>query len=147
MTLLFVFVPGAFGTPEGFERIIPYLGELKTYPGLYPSCNLPDLLTADCSSDVAALRDTLLLLLDNGRDFVILAHLFGGVVAGGAAKGLDKDSRKAEGYNNAVLGLIYCAGNITLNGKILFEAVGGAYPPFIKSNKPSEGLALIEPVM
>lgn len=37
--------------------------------------------------------------------------------------------------------------NSTLEGETLFEAVGGGYPPFIKSNKPSQGLALIEPAM
>ncbi|KAI0513264.1 Alpha/Beta hydrolase protein [Xylaria bambusicola] len=147
MAPLLVLVPGAFGTTEGFNKMASYLGAIKTHPRSYPSCNPPDPLNADCSNDIAVLKDTLLSLLDQGLDLVVLAHSYGGVVAGGAAKGLDKDSRKAAGYENAVLGLIYVAGNITLEGETLFEAVGGAYPPFIKSNKPSEGLALIEPAM
>ncbi|KAI1110151.1 Alpha/Beta hydrolase protein [Nemania sp. NC0429] len=142
-----VLVPGAFGTPAGFEKMLPYLDGLQTHPGSYPSCNPADPMSASCSGDISALRGTLLSLLDQQRDLIILAHSYGGVVAGGAAKGLDKVSRATHGQTSAVLGLIYVAGNITLDGESLFEAVGGAYPPFIKEHKPSRGLALIEPAM
>ncbi|KAI8944589.1 Alpha/Beta hydrolase protein [Xylaria longipes] len=142
-----VLVPGAFGTPAGFDKMIPHLNGLQTHPGAYPSSNPPDPMNASCSDDISALRSTFLSLLDQQRDLVVLAHSYGGVVAGGAAKDLDKDSRKAEGHTSAVVGLIYVAGNITLDGECLLEAIGGTYPPFIKSHKPSKGLALIEPAM
>ncbi|KAI0528427.1 Alpha/Beta hydrolase protein [Xylaria digitata] len=142
-----VLVPGAFGTPEGFDPLIPHLNGLQTHPGAYPSSNPPDPLNANCLDDISALRKTLISLLDQQRDVVVLAHSFGGVVAGGAAKDLDKETRKAQGHTSAVVGLIYVAGNITLEGERLLDAVGGAYPPFIKSDKPAKGLALIEPAM
>ncbi|KAI0869290.1 Alpha/Beta hydrolase protein [Hypoxylon argillaceum] len=142
---LIVFVPGAFGTPEGFDKVIPSLVGLQVHPGAYPSCNHPNPMNARCSDDIAALKTTLLSLLDQQRDLVIVAHSYGGVVAGGAAKDLDKETRKAQGHTNAVIGLMYIAGNITLDGESLLEAIGGAYPPFIKEHKPSKGLALIEP--
>ncbi|KAI3329063.1 alpha/beta-hydrolase [Xylariaceae sp. AK1471] len=145
---LVVLVPGAFGTPAGFDKLVPHLGRLQTYPGAYPSCNPSDPMAVTSLGDIAVLRNNVLLpLLEQGKDVVILAHSYGGVVAGGAAKDLDKDTRKAQGYDSAVIGLIYVAGNITLEGETLLQAVGGAYPPFIKSHKPSDGLALIEPAM
>ncbi|KAI0468436.1 Alpha/Beta hydrolase protein [Xylaria cf. heliscus] len=147
MLPLVVIVPGAFGTPAGFDKMIPYLNGLQTRPGGYPSCNPPDPMNANCSDDIAALRSTLISLLDQQRDLVILAHSYGGIVAGGAAKDLDRDRRNAQGYTSAVIGLIYVAGNITLDGECLLDIVGRAYPPFIKSHKPSKGLALIEPAM
>lgn len=52
-------------------------------------------------------------LLNKGKDVVILAHSYGGVVAGGAAKSLDKPTRKSQGYAAGVVGLTYVAGNIT----------------------------------
>lgn len=107
-----VLVPGAFGTPAGFDKMIPYLNGLQTHPGAYPSSNPPDPMNASCSDDIAALRRTLLSLLDQQRDLVILAHSYGGVVAGGAAKGLDRASRAAQGQTSAVVGLIYVAGNM-----------------------------------
>ncbi|KAI1204850.1 alpha/beta-hydrolase [Annulohypoxylon truncatum] len=145
-----VLVPGAFGTPAGFDKLLPYLkaAGLSTHPGPYPSCNPSDPTTATCSNDIVALRDDVLLpLLRQGKDVIILAHSYGGVVAGGAAKDLDKQTRGAQGQTSSVIGLIYVAGNITLENESLFEAVGGSYPPFIKVDKPSKGFALIEPAM
>ncbi|KAI9148860.1 putative hydrolase R7 [Paramyrothecium foliicola] len=149
---LILLVPGAFGTPASFDKLLPYLHNagFTTKPGPYPSCNPPDPTTATCLDDIESLRDNVLLpLLDEQKnDVVILAHSYGGVVAGAAAKGLDRQTRRQNGQGvNGVIGLVYVAGNITLEGESLLEAVGGAYPPFIKLGNPSEGLAIVEPAM
>ncbi|KAK7754319.1 hypothetical protein SLS62_003612 [Diatrype stigma] len=145
-------VPGAFGTPSGFDKLLPYFKEagLSTHPGPYPSCNPSDPATATSSNDITTLRnDVLLPLLEQQqKDVVIIAHSYGGVVAGAAAKGLDKQTRSSQGKTGgSVIGLIYVAGNITVEGESLLQAVGGAYPPFIKQDNPSKGLAVIEPAM
>ncbi|KAL2794650.1 Alpha/beta hydrolase fold-1 [Aspergillus keveii] len=146
-----VLVPGAFGTPQGFEKLLPYLTKAgyATHPGAYPSCNPSDPANASAPQDIASLRENVLLPLlnEHGKDVIIIAHSYGGVVAGGAARGLAKGTRKAQGHFAGVIGLVYVVGNITLDGESLFTAVGGAYPPFIKVDKPSQGLALIEPAM
>lgn len=132
-------VPGAFGTPAGYEKLLPYLKEagLSTHPGPYPSCNPSDPETATCPNDIASLRDNILLPLleEEQKNIVIIAHSYGGVVVGGAAKGLDKHTRTSQGKIASVIGLIYVAGNITLENESLRHAVGGAYPPFIKQDK------------
>ena len=136
---IIVIVPGAFGTPEGFDKLLPYLTDAgyTTHPGSYPSCNPSDPTQVSSSQDIAHLRNNVLLPLlnENGRDVVIIAHSYGGVVAGGAAKELAKETRAAQGQSTGVVGLIYVVGNITLEGESLFQAVGGAYPPFIKVDK------------
>ncbi|KAJ5287688.1 Alpha/Beta hydrolase protein [Penicillium angulare] len=146
-----VIVPGAFGTPEGFDGLKPYLTKAgyTTHSGAYPSCNPSDPANVSSAQDIAFLRNNVLLPLLNeeGKDVVIIAHSYGGVVAGGAAKELSKETRRAQGQGTGVVGLIYVVGNITLEGESLLTAVGGAYPPFIKVNKPSQGLSLIEPAM
>ncbi|RAK95488.1 esterase/lipase family protein [Aspergillus ibericus CBS 121593] len=148
---LIVIVPGAFGTPDGFNKLLPYLTEAgyTTHPGAYPSCNPSDPTNVSSAQDIAFLRDSVLLPLlnDQGKDVVVLAHSYGGVVAGGAANGLAKGTRQAHGHSTGIVGLIYVAGNITLEGEALLTAVGGVYPPFIKVGTPSEGLAIIEPAM
>ncbi|KAI1826493.1 Alpha/Beta hydrolase protein [Xylaria intraflava] len=146
---LIVLVPGAFATPACFDKLVAHLGEFQTYPAAYPSCNPADPFNATCMSDITAMRRILLSLLDQKRDVVILAHSYGGIVAGSAAKGLDQDTRSAQGYSNAVVGLIYVSGNISLEGESLLEASGGggAPPPFVKADTPSEGLAVIAPAM
>lgn len=134
-----VLVPGAFGTPAGYDKLLPYLKSagFTTRPGPYPSCSPADPAKATSATDIASLRDNVLLpLLDEEKkDVVILAHSYGGIVAGGAVKGLDYPTRSAQGKTAGVLGLIYVAGNITLEGESLLEAIGGAYPPFIKLDK------------
>ncbi|KAI1875456.1 hypothetical protein JX265_004514 [Neoarthrinium moseri] len=133
-----VIVPGAFGTPDGFATLATHLRDAgyATHPGPYPSCDPLDPVTVASSLDAASLRDNVLLPLLNEKheDVVIIAHSYGGVVAGGAAKGLDKQMRMAQGQTTSVIGLIYIAGNITLDGESLLKA-------------PSKGLAVIEPAM
>ncbi|KAI0471177.1 Alpha/Beta hydrolase protein [Xylaria cf. heliscus] len=143
-------VPGAFGKPDGFDALLPYLKEagFATHPGPYLSCNPEDPTTTTCEKDIKFLRNNALLpLLEQNKDVIVLAHSYGGVVAGGAVKNLDKQARQAEGHASGVVGLIYVAGNITLEGESLSQAVGGSHPPFIKVDKPSKGVAVIEPAM
>lgn len=66
---------------------------------------------------------------------MIFAHSFGGIIAGGAAKGLDKETRKSQGQAGGVIGLVYIAGNIVLDNESLADVSGGQYPPFIKLDK------------
>ncbi|KAI1460138.1 hypothetical protein F4805DRAFT_418258 [Annulohypoxylon moriforme] len=127
-----VLVPGAFGTPACFDRLLPYLKEagLSTHPGPYPSCNPSDPTTATCSKDIAALRDNVLLpLLDQKKDVVIIAHSYGGIPAGSAAKGLDKQARSLEGHTSSVIGFIYVVGMMALENESLSDVVGGSHPP------------------
>ncbi|KAF3021636.1 hypothetical protein E8E14_014132 [Neopestalotiopsis sp. 37M] len=150
-----VIVPGAFGTPAGFDELAKHLhaAGLMTHAAAYPSCNPTsrgdDPAAASSANDIAFVREQILLPLvnDAGKDVVVLTHSYGGVVGGAAARGLDRQSRAAAGLPGGVVGLIYVVGNITLENESLFEAVGGAYPPFIQVDKPSKGLAVIEPAM
>lgn len=116
---LILLVPGAFGTPECFNPLLPNMKEAgyHTHPGPYASSNPPDPSAATCANDIASLRDGALLpLLDQQhKDVVILAHSYGAIVASGAAKGLGKPTRAKSGQTGGVVGLIYVAGNIVLN--------------------------------
>ncbi|GAP93052.1 putative pyrethroid hydrolase [Rosellinia necatrix] len=142
-------VPGAFGKPEAFDPILPYLEKagFVTRAGPYPSFNPADPYATTYENDTIFLHDNVLLpLLEQRKDVIVLAHSYGGVVAAGAVKDLDKQARRAEGHVTGVIGLIYIAGNIMLKDESLLGASGG-HPPFIKTDKPSKGLAVIEPAM
>lgn len=134
---IIVLVPGAFGTPAGYDKLLPYLKEagFSTYPGPYPSCNPSDPATATAPKDIASLRENVFLFLieQEKKDTVALAPSYGGVVAGGAAKDLDKPTRQAQGQAGGIIGLIYVAGNITLEGEALMDAMGGARTPPLSS--------------
>lgn len=136
---IILLVPGAFGTPDSYKKLVQYLEQagFSTQPGPYPSCDPADPSTVSSEKDIIFLRENVILpLLDQKqKNIVIIAHSYGGVVGGAAAKGLDKKSREAQGKASSVIGLVYVAGNITLEGKSILKAVGGAYPPFIKVDK------------
>ncbi|KAF2726504.1 prolyl aminopeptidase-like protein [Polyplosphaeria fusca] len=145
-----LFFAGAFADPSCFDTLSEHLRKAG-YPTTYayvPSLNPTDLTTVSCSQDAQVTRKNHILpLLDEGKDVVIFAHSYGGVVGGAAAAGLSKASRSAAGKLGGVIGLLYCVGNIVSEGETLLQAVGGAYPPFIKQDQPSKGVAVISPVI
>jgi hypothetical protein len=136
-----VFFAGAFADPSCFDRITP-LFHKAGYPTAYayvPSLNPTNAKTVTCSQDIEATRKSSLLPLieTEQKDVIIFTHSYGGVVGGGAAAGLSKQARAAEGKKGGVLGLVYLVGNIVCKDETLLQAVGGAYPPFIKEGKVS----------
>jgi pimeloyl-ACP methyl ester carboxylesterase len=139
-----VLVPGAFGATTRYDKLLPQFKEagLNTVAGAYPNCNPADPASATATEGIKSLHQNVLLPLveEEGKDVVILAHSYGGVVAGGAAKGVDKATRLNQGYAGRVVGLIYVTGNITLENESLLESGGGTYSPFIKLDKVSSML-------
>jgi pimeloyl-ACP methyl ester carboxylesterase len=136
-----VFIPGAFAHPSCFDSIATLL-QRSNYPTTYapyPSLNPSDPSTASVSTDVSEVRKNFLLPLieEQGKDVVVFAHSFGGVVAGGAAAGLCKTTRRKRNEEGGVIGLIYLVGGIVGEGERFLDVVGGAYPPFIKEGNVS----------
>ncbi|OTB18804.1 hypothetical protein K445DRAFT_8825 [Daldinia sp. EC12] len=128
-----ILVPGAFGTPACFDKLLPFLEEagFKTHPGPYPSYNHAKPAEATSVDDISHLRSNVILPLveDQRKDVVIIAHSYGCVPSSAAAKDLDKQTREAQGKAGSVVGLIFIAGIITLDGETAVEAMGGL-PPY-----------------
>ncbi|KAK5631159.1 hypothetical protein RRF57_006874 [Xylaria bambusicola] len=171
-TPIIVIVPGAFCKPHIFDPLLPYLkaAGFTIHLAPIPSCDPADPTVATCGADSTSLRNEVLIpLLAKGEDIIVLAHSYGGTVAGGAVRNLDKDTRTKEGKAAGIIGLIYLAGIISLEGETVLQAVGGSLPPLIKTDKvkspiqplldrgltnvcmldiqPAKGLSVIEPVM
>ena len=134
-----VFFAGAFADPTCFDRIAPLFrsADYETVYANVPSLNPSDATTVTCANDSNATRNNVILPLieEKHKDIVIFAHSYGGVVGAGAAAGLSKTTRAARKEAGGVIGLIYLVGNIVAEGETLLQAVGGAYPPFIKQGK------------
>ncbi len=162
-----VFVPGAFASASCFDDLAARfrkIGYATAYADV-PSLNPTDPTAVSASKDAEHVRNNVILpLVDEGKDLIIFVHSYGGVVGGTAAAGLSKTSRLQEDKAGGVIGLLYLVGNIVGQDETLLQAVGGAYPPFIKQNyvcyrrirmiecltdrtQPSQRLAVIEPVM
>lgn len=133
-----IFFAGAFADPSCFDTFSKQL-KAAGYPTTYayiPSLNPRDPTTVSSSLDAEFARKNYILpLLDQGKDVVVFAHSYGGVVGGAAAAGQSKVSRTAAGKLGGVIGLVYCVGNIVREGETLLQAVGGAYPTFIKEDQ------------
>jgi pimeloyl-ACP methyl ester carboxylesterase len=127
-----VFLAGAFANPSCFDNVAVEFSKAG-HPTVYASVqslNPTDSSSVTTSEDANHVKKAFLIpLVEAGKDVVVFAHSYGGVVAGAAAAGLGK--REGQG---GVIGLLYLAGNIVGEGQSLKQAVGGAYPPFIKED-------------
>ena len=133
-----VLFAGAFANPSWcFKKIAPYFNKAG-YPTVY--ARVPSLCASagdeiSCARDAETSRNSVLLPLIEGeqKDVIIFAHAYGGVVGGGAAVGLSKKARAAEGKDGGVVGLVYLAGNLVSEGETLFQFLDGIHPDFIKT--------------
>ena len=132
-----LFFAGAFADPSCFDTLSGHFQSAgyHTSYAYVPSLNPPDAPTVTTSNDAEQARNKYLMpLLDDGKEVVVFVHSYGGVVGGQAAAGLSKSARSAAGKPGGVIGLVYLVGNIVGKDYTLLQAVGGAYPPFIKEN-------------
>jgi pimeloyl-ACP methyl ester carboxylesterase len=129
----FVFSLGAWVIPAVFDatrlqlNALGFLSECPAHPSIGaepPSKTLSD--------DTASLREVLTKLADEGRDLVVVAHSYGGVVASSSVEGLSKASRTAEGKVGGVVKVVYLAAFALDKGQSLLGMLGGNYLPWMK---------------
>jgi pimeloyl-ACP methyl ester carboxylesterase len=106
-----VLVPGAWHRPAHFQGLIDALAKVNydavgvTLPSVDSS---PPLASWD--QDAQAVRQIIMERLDAGKDVIVLAHSFGGIIMSEAVKGLGKKDRLAQGLKGGIVKLIYmCA--------------------------------------
>lgn len=113
-----VLIPGAWHQPHHYSSLTSSLSALG-FPIRslkLPSVNAPDPAQATIEADAAFVREKLILPeLAAGKDVIIVAHSYGGAVAGAAAKGLGREDR-GEG-KPAVLGWLFLCAILGFTGK------------------------------
>ncbi|KFY15305.1 hypothetical protein V492_02086, partial [Pseudogymnoascus sp. VKM F-4246] len=95
----------------------------------------PPAADATCTADALSLRVQLLPLLEEGKDVVVVCHSYGGIPAGGAARGLAKKEREARDEKGGVLGLIYLTSFVVPEGVSLVQFLGGQHAPYVQQNQ------------
>lgn len=115
-----ILLPGAWHTPDHYTTLLTTLQSLN-YPTRslkLPSVNPTNPHLTTVESEAAFVREELLLPeLDAGNDVIIIAHSYGGVIAGAAAKGLGRGDR-GEG-KSAVLGWVFLCAIVGFKGKMM----------------------------
>lgn len=128
----FVVSLGAWSSPVVFDALRSELrsrgfpSECPSHPsaGTEPPKTLED--------DVASLRSVITALADEGKDIVVVAHSYGGVVASSAVEGLVKSVRAQGGKLGGVVSIIYVAAFAIDKGQSLLELLGGNFLPWMR---------------
>lgn len=129
----FVFSLGAWLTPVVFDTLrgrldtLGYPSECPAHPSI--GAEPPSLTLED---DVASLRRVLTTLADEGKDIVLVAHSYGGVVASTASEGLVKHVRAESGKPGGIVKVVYLAAFALDKGQSLLGMLGGVYLPWMK---------------
>jgi pimeloyl-ACP methyl ester carboxylesterase len=144
-----VFVPGAWHKPTCYGKIIKLLQEqhsLKCIPVTLPSTTGNP--AATFKDDLDAAREAISSETSHGRDVVVIAHSYGGMVGNSAVKGftkpqdivasgstsaqdIDQPPRPTTGY---VIGIILIASGFTLTGLSFMDPFFGHPPPSWRVN-------------
>lgn len=115
--LTFVLLHGAWHTPKCWAPLVSSLSAAtceSITPAMPSSGSTPP--TPDFSADVTIIRNTVLDLVDQGREVVVVLHSFSGITGGTALEGLDIASRAAKGLKGGVVRLIYVAAFLVPEG-------------------------------
>ncbi|OBT97160.2 hypothetical protein VE01_04860 [Pseudogymnoascus verrucosus] len=152
-----VFVPGAWHKPTCYDKIIKPLEDqhkLKCIRVTLPSgSGDPE---ATFKNDIDAAQDAISSETTQGRNVVVIAHSYGGMVGSSAIKGFykpqdtsstslstsDQSQSPAKGY---VIGLILIASGFTFTGLAFMDPFFGHPPPSWRVNKETGYAELVSP--
>ncbi|KPI35478.1 uncharacterized protein AB675_10941 [Cyphellophora attinorum] len=132
-----VFVHGAWHTPAHFEPLSKvlqshgYSTRIVALPSVVPTGEAPP---EDIRSDIFAVKEVLDDVLAGGANALLVPHSYGGIPTTSAVKGLDAQTRSADGHESHVVGLAPIAAFIPRQGEALGPCVDlpkgdhGKYP-------------------
>lgn len=136
---IIILVPGAWSLPffyDGLRSSISRQGLTSPDAIAHPSVGAePPTKTLD--DDVYHLRDVLTEHCDSGKNVVVVAHSYGGLVSSGAVQGLGVQERKSKGKTGGVSLIIYMTAFVVPKGQSLISASGGQLLPWIKTEVSS----------
>jgi pimeloyl-ACP methyl ester carboxylesterase len=139
-----VLVPGAWHTPTSFT---PLTTALRALGYTIHSAQLASVGAttppSDLSADIAIVRslvETAIASGQGGNDVVVIAHSWGGIVAGSALVGLGKEEREGQGEGKSLRGGVvrtgYIAAYILDEGICLQDAIEHHVPSWVDVQDP-----------
>jgi len=120
-----VVVPGAWHPASCVD---PFCESLKKAGFPSKSITLRSVGNADISvsDDVAHIKSVIEPLVQGGEDVILIVHSYAGFPGTGAIAGLDKKGIKARGEKGGVLGIVFLASFVPLEGETLMSLLGGS---------------------
>lgn len=126
-----VFIPGAWHTPEYYEKVIDILrGQgYSTSTVRLPSVGG----VSTMFDDAAAIRKTVSTLADEGKKIILVMHSYGGIPGSESAKGLAWKTRQQKGKSGGIVSLVYLCAHLVKEGmSVNGMANGTEWPSFLK---------------
>ncbi|KAL3477592.1 Alpha/beta hydrolase fold-1 [Aspergillus californicus] len=129
-----VLVPGAWATPTFYDQLQSCLTErgIATEAVTHQSTGAEPPVTT-LGDDVSKLHTSLQRLCDSGKDIIVVAHSYGGLVSSGAVEGLEKPTRQVKGQQGGVVMILYMTAFVLPKGLSILRASGGQLMPWIRS--------------
>ncbi|KAA8914478.1 Alpha/beta hydrolase fold-1 [Sphaerosporella brunnea] len=125
----FVFVPGAWHSPEGFAVVRQqleahgYPTEAVSHPSIGSAPPFPSL-----PDDAANLRALLQELIDARKDVVVVMHSYAGFVGQNAVQGLPASTKAGTG---GILMMVFLAALVATKGNTVLDILGGQKLPWM----------------
>ncbi|TRX88533.1 hypothetical protein FHL15_010572 [Xylaria flabelliformis] len=125
------FIPGAWHEPWVFDSVRSILSargfetkasSLATVGSTGPKVGLP--------VDAARIRSALTILVNEGKEVVLVAHSYGGIVASNSVNGLGIQQRATSGLKGGIIMILYLAAFAIPVGTDLLMNFGGSYAPW-----------------
>ncbi|CAL5869030.1 uncharacterized protein PFLUO_LOCUS3258 [Penicillium psychrofluorescens] len=140
-----IFVPGSWHKPTCYDPIIKLLQpKLKCI-----AINLPSTSgnpAASFKDDLEAARSAISSETTAGRNVVVVAHSYGGIVGNSAVKGFTRtpedQGQSSKGY---VIGIILIASGYTLTGYAFMDPFFGHPPPTWRANNDTGYAEFVTP--
>ncbi|KAF7181447.1 hypothetical protein CNMCM7691_000665 [Aspergillus felis] len=128
-----IFVPGSWHRPTCYNPIIKLLEpKLRCIAVSLPSTAYDP--EATFKDDLDAAQDAIFAETGNGRNVVVIAHSYGGIVGNSAIKGFTKPKDADDSRSGYVIGLILIASGFNLTGLSLMDPFFGRPPPAWRVN-------------
>ncbi|KAF2963214.1 hypothetical protein GQX73_g10362 [Xylaria multiplex] len=116
------FLPGGYHTTWIYDSVRSILSDRGFAT---EASDLVSVGTTDASvgmhSDAVHLRSQLTKLIDDGKDIVLVAHSYGGIVASNAVHRLSVEQRAAQGKQGGIALILYLAGLVVPSGRTLLS--------------------------
>lgn len=132
-TPIYVFVPGAWHTPDTFDGICDLLSK-RGYDSeaiALSSVGAAEPTKSGLHADIAHTKGVLRVLADQGRQIIVVMHSYGGMVGAGAVEGLEYAQRSKTGQLGGVIMMVWLAAFVTPKGKSVIDMLGGNWLPWM----------------
>ncbi|CEJ58261.1 hypothetical protein PMG11_06925 [Penicillium brasilianum] len=129
-----IFIPGSWHRPICYDPVIKLL-EPQYNCVAVPLPSTAHNPEASFKDDLDVTRDAISVETSNGRDVVVIAHSYGGMVGNSAIKGFTKPQDSDNSQSGYVIGLILIASGFTLTGLSFMDPFFGRPPPAWRVNK------------